>query len=1143
MLLIDPNSGEIVNANRSAILFYGYDNLIGLNIKDINTFSKEQVEKEIKTAREESRNYFIFRHKLGNGEIRTVEVRSTPYLFEEKTLLLSTIEDISHQRVEHDDLWHYQELLEEAIEKNKEELIQSDKMEHRLYFAVISILLISSFVLVVLIRKLKKANRDIESEKLRLEGILEGTNVGTWEWNVQSGETIFNQRWAQIVGYTLEELEPISIETWTRLAHLEDLKKSEELLKMHFRGEIAYYEFESRIKHKCGEWVWVLDRGKVISWDELGNPLMMMGTHQDISDAKDLEEGLKESEEKYKSLVENIPGITYRCRYDNEWTMIFISKNIKDISGYESGELIGNHIIAFNELIYFEDQNLVKNSIQKAIDDNSRWEIEYRIKHRDESIRYVYESGRAIVDSSGEVEYLDGFILEISDKKRYQKELEETKRRLETTIKASKIGLWEFDMVKDSIYWNRSSFNMLGYEDGEFELDYQTWISLIHPDDREKIDRDLKSQIENRSSFIIEFRFKHKDGSWFWIDGRGEVVEYGVDGAPTKMSGIHIDKNLQKRQEEELLKQKEIAEVANMAKSQFLANMSHEIRTPLNAVIGFSEILSRTNLNEKQKNLTSKIESSSKILLGIISDILDSSKIEAGKLEFEIKELSFEELISKLRDLFAQSATKKGVELYFDIDKEIPKVVLGDELRISQVLANLLSNAIKFTQKGRVVFKLENLQKSNKSALIGFSIEDSGIGMSGDVLSSLFQPFVQADSSTTRKYGGTGLGLDISQKIVKALGGEIRATSKEGVGSKFYFELNFDVVSWDKIEIKTKEEHSYSLLGLRVLLVEDNEVNVEVLSMILKSDGARVDVANNGKEGVLKLSNGTYDVILMDIQMPIMSGYEATKAIRDSGNKIPIIALSANVMKEDIQRAYECGVDDYLTKPINRDELYKKIAKLCNLEIQTKNSIKSSNKDSSIASKVLDLDVLRGAISDKSMISRLYEMFLKDLNSKYSNIIELLREDSLDSAKSLVHSLKGSSGNVGAMELFFLSQKIDFRLKSDKKIDNEDIESLQKCIDSTKEALTREIRDGDAELKPNLTFKEAFSKLYDAISQSEPCEKGVLNSVIEGLKEQDVREDIESLRESVVAYDYEKALEILDRVKNLSQEKGVKAQE
>ena len=434
-----------------------------------------------------------------------------------------------------------------------------------------------------------------------------------------------------------------------------------------------------------------------------------------------------------------------------------------------------------------------------------------------------------------------------------------------------------------------------------------------------------------KESYSIEHRLLFADGRIKYVKEHC-MTSYDYKGNPLYSTGTVQDITQQKEIENALREANDKAQNALAAKSQFLANMSHEIRTPMNAIVGLGKLLEEMPLGLKQRDMIGKINSSSVLLLGIINDILDYSKIEAGKLELESQSFNLKQTLSQLKAIFAHTAKEKELELSFDYASILPSYVIGDQLRLQQVLMNLLSNALKFTHQGSVRLSVKLLSPTKESpATLLFEIIDTGIGIDKKQIAQLFEPFMQADVSTTRQFGGTGLGLVITKNILEGMGTHITLKSTPNQGSVFSFKLTLDVDEWD-----AKEEDSSSLQyneiqeielleGLSILLVEDNEINQEVASMMLTNVGIKVDIANNGQEGVKLYQDDPkrYDGILMDLQMPVMSGYEAANKIREFDTDVPIIALTAAAMVEDKQKVLDAGMNDHIGKPIDKEELYR----------------------------------------------------------------------------------------------------------------------------------------------------------------------------------------------------------------------------
>ncbi|AZQ62593.1 response regulator [Flammeovirga pectinis] len=421
---------------------------------------------------------------------------------------------------------------------------------------------------------------------------------------------------------------------------------------------------------------------------------------------------------------------------------------------------------------------------------------------------------------------------------------------------------------------------------------------------------------------------KKKDYSIRINDKREDEIGLLIDAFNEMLSKIEL-------QNESLIHAKEVAESSAKAKQDFLANMSHEIRTPINGVMGMAELLNDTLLNDEQHHLLKVLRGSADHLLVVINDILDISKIESGKLEFEKKEIQVYDTLSSIIEVHKVETDKKGLNTLLDIAKDVPKYVIGDPVRLKQILINLYSNAVKFTFNGSIIIAVVKVENDQNKLTLRFSVKDSGIGIEKEKLGSIFDSFTQASNETTRKFGGTGLGLSISKQLVELQGGKLHLESTPKLGSTFYFEITFDeFIEKQKAltqvnKIKKSIPVKPSATSKSILLVEDNEVNQMLVLRLLKKWGYKSDVADNGLIALRKLKEHTYDLVLMDVHMPEMDGYTATKKIRTEFDEplksIPIIAMTASALKGEFERCKEAGMNDYISKPFKKDHLEEKV--------------------------------------------------------------------------------------------------------------------------------------------------------------------------------------------------------------------------
>jgi PAS domain S-box-containing protein len=879
------------------------------------------------------------------------------------------------------------------------------------------------------ITDVKNTKIKLKKERSRLYNIINATNLGTWEWNVQTEEALFNDRFVEMLGYNTKEISlSNSINIWNNMTHSEDLPKSNKAIQEHFDGKSDFYKMDLRLKHKLGHWIWVHDKGRVISWTDDGKPEWMFGTHHDITDKKILEKDLKQNVQQFKNIFELSPvGIV--------------------ITDFESGKFLDVNR-AMQQMIGYAEYEILGMKI---------WSITEEMK--------VVEKDRQAIQN-------------LKDLK--------------------KIGPLE---------------KVLRTKSGEL-------ITVI-------------------INGLIHF---DKNGNRIVISTLQDITE-------------------QKRFEKKLEKSKVEAVKASLAKSEFVANMSHEIRTPLNGVIGFSDLLMKTPLNEVQHQYMKTVFQSANTLLDLINDVLDFSKIESGKLQLDTEKISLIKLVNEVVDLTKYDAYKKGLEFVLVIEDRVPDNIWVDVVRVKQILMNLISNAIKFTHSGYVKLKVHFKNKADHLTTITFSVEDKGIGIAKENQKKIFNAFIQEDASVTKKYGGTGLGLSISGKILGLMNSKLRLRSKLGIGSEFYFDVSVKSENKDKVKLPlpkdinkvlvigdvnehfesienylkpfniktenaqdlesasqkmtdyspqiifinhmvsgvsssviisklkthkgsksvrfillrnsiTEEEEGgidYQALGfnqcinkpikrkslfnalrkinspkiinkqkssedisfdketrLKFLIAEDNLINMELIKSYLKNIYSNVKIyeAEDGQIALNLFKTHQPDFVFSDIQMPNMNGYELTKAIRKdkNGKQVPIIAITAGTVKGTKEKCLESGMDDYISKPILQESIkniiYENLSKIQKQE-NKKPVIKRSSKNSEkVNTTSFNKGYLMEAIGHKEeFYNELIKLAIETLSEDLAELKAINSQKDKKRLKQLAHKVKGTALNLGVGNL------------------------------------------------------------------------------------------------------------------------------
>lgn len=528
---------------------------------------------------------------------------------------------------------------------------------------------------------------------------------------------------------------------------------------------------------------------------------------------------------------------------------------------------------------------------------------------------------------------------DITERSMDAERLKKSEALLNETQQLTHSGSWERNLLTGLNIWSAESFRIFGLSPASTGPEIDVFAQMIHPDDMKMYIKAVKNAIHDKISSDFELRIILKDGSTKWIRAIGKPFINNL-GIVTKLHGAISDISIEKGASEALRKAKEQAEQAAIAKSQFLTTMSHEIRTPMNAVIGFTHLLIR-NAREDQMEFLKILKFSGENLLVLINDILDFSKIEAGKIVFEEVDFNLQELMGNIKSALMHKAKSKGLKLRLLIDDDAPDFVKGDPVRLGQIITNLASNAVKFTTTGSVSISALITSQDRDFTTIYFEVKDTGIGIPDDMQDNIYESFTQASSDTTRKFGGTGLGLTITKRLLELMDSRINLKSKLGEGSVFSFELKLKNSNTKMIVRENAVVPDYkknNLKNIKLLIADDNHINILLAQELLRQWEGECDVAENGLLALELVKINDYDMVLMDLQMPEMDGYRATEEIRKlKGEKyktLPIVALTASAMLEIKDKAYTSGMNDYISKPFNPDELYRKIIKFTGNKIQ-----------------------------------------------------------------------------------------------------------------------------------------------------------------------------------------------------------------
>jgi len=784
-------------------------------------------------------------------------------------------------------------------------------------------------------------------------------------------------------------------------------------------GKLGYEEPQTT---PDGRQIW-LRTTKVPLYDADGAIKGVLGTYEDVSIRKRTELALRESEEKHRAIVTAFYGMIYICSSD--YRITFMNQAMIHLMGRDAtGENCHKALHGRDAVCPW----CVNDRVMSG--ETVRWEgFNQRFG------RWYYNANTPIYHADGSISKL-ALIIDISERKMAEQALTESEARYRRLL--GSVTSYIYTVTLDAGEAVRTIHGsgceaVTGYTAEEYDADPYLWHKMIHPEDREAVMACSLRALSDEGGPEFEHRIFHKDGSVRWISTT-IVPRRDVAGMMTAYDGLIVDITERKRIKDELQRAKDAAEAASKAKSEFMANMSHEIRTPMNAILGLTKLVLRRGLTDEQREFLEGVMDAGASLMQIINDVLDFSKIEAGRLNLDSDPFALHPLLDKTMKTFAHQAQSKGVALKLHVDARVPGVLQGDPGRLRQVLVNLVGNALKFTRQGVVELSVwpqppvhsgeEGEPDADRVRLL-FMVRDTGIGIAKDKLETIFESFTQADSSTTKLFGGTGLGLAISKKLVGMMCGDIWVESEPDKGATFQFTALFTVPSCEAAaqaapagQAVPGEDGGH--MPLRILVAEDDRMNQMFAETFLKDAGHTVSIAATGKQALEMLGTGHYDLILMDISMPVMDGLEATRLIRASRSgafdpDIPIVAMTAHALKGDRERFLAAGANGYVAKPVEPEELLRAVeqamrggdlasgAAACDLQ----------NPQSSLPD--LDREWAASQFAAKPELhGKLVEVFREELPRRVAEIRQALADGDQKQLVGSAHALKGASGVIGA---------------------------------------------------------------------------------------------------------------------------------
>ena len=820
-----------------------------------------------------------------------------------------------------------------------------------------------------------------------------------------------------LTGWELNEAKGLNIDCVFRIINADtDEKLESPVFAALEKGSAGGLEKQTALIHRDGTRSFVSASCSSIRHDDgrvSGVEIVFRDITRIKSESKEAEEKLTFAKDHYKTLLDNFPDMVWHSGLDKHCD--YVNKNSLDLLGMTFEEAVG---MGWIQNLHPEDGKRYWEIYSDAFDKKAPFEVEYRLRRYDGEYRWILGVGRPFHDAKGNFAGYIGVCKDITEGKQAETLIKESQTKHQSLLMNMHNGFGYFKIATDSDN-NPTDFIYVEINDAfeqivgmkRKDVIGKRFLEMFPGNEGllESLYNDFKKVALYGESVKINDFNTRKSGRWLSL--------YAFSSCKGYLALVINDVTSQKTAAEDMKKAKEAAETANRAKSEFLANMSHEIRTPLNGMLGMIDLTLLSDLSFEQKDNLVTAKSCANSLLKIINDILDFSKMEAGKLVIENINYDIKGLINDTIKAHSHRAVGKGLELSYTFASTIPQFLVGDPNRLQQVLNNLISNAMKFTENGDIAISVRKIASDDKKVELRFAVADTGIGIAHDEMDMLFKSFSQVDSSFTRKFGGTGLGLVISRQLVEMMGGTMWVESEKGRGSTFYFTIRCK--NGSQMTEKLKEQPTIYMADdiLHVLLVEDDNINRTVITRILKEKGHSIDTACNGIEAVEMYEHGRYDVILMDIQMPEMDGIEATKRIRqkETYSHTPIIALTAYALHGDKERFMSMGMDEYIAKPISMDELFLMLDRVSALKYVWERGRINIGKTGESQSE----NCKKANLTEEQL------PVLEEISDCIRELASVMEENNLLVIEKIAHRIKSLANRIEADELKSAAFKIE----------------------------------------------------------------------------------------------------------------------